>query len=99
MVVAPEKPSSLNTFLLPAFFKAASCRAGVWSSVDTRAEPYFMTSLCNGHLHHAKPFIYAGLRNGAKLMYTDPTVPEPTRACDLKRYFAGFFAGFPDQTY
>jgi hypothetical protein len=37
LVVAPERPSSLNTVLHPAFFKAASCRAGVWSSVDIRA--------------------------------------------------------------
>jgi hypothetical protein len=36
-VVAPDRPSSLNIGLHPAFFKAASCRAGVWSSVDTRA--------------------------------------------------------------
>jgi hypothetical protein len=30
-VVAPDRPSSLNTVLHPAFLKAASCRAGVWS--------------------------------------------------------------------
>jgi hypothetical protein len=36
-VVAPDTPSSLNTVLHPAFFKAASCKAGFWSSVLTRA--------------------------------------------------------------
>jgi hypothetical protein len=36
-VVAPDSPSSLKTVLHPAFFSAASCRAGFWSSVDTRA--------------------------------------------------------------
>ena len=35
--VAPEIPSSLNTVLQPAFFRAASCRAGFWSSVEPRA--------------------------------------------------------------
>jgi hypothetical protein len=28
--------------LHPARFKAASCKAVLWSSVDTRAYPYFM---------------------------------------------------------
>ena len=36
-VVAPDNPSSLKMVLHPAFFSAASCRAGVWSSVETRA--------------------------------------------------------------
>jgi steroid delta-isomerase-like uncharacterized protein len=31
--------------------------------------------------------------------YTDPSVPQPTRARELKEFFAGFFASFPDQTY
>jgi predicted ATP-dependent Lon-type protease len=37
LVVAPDRPSSLNTVLHPAFFNAASCSAGFWSSVETRA--------------------------------------------------------------
>jgi hypothetical protein len=41
-VVAPDKPSSLKMVLHPAFLRAASCRAGLWSSVDTRPQPYFM---------------------------------------------------------
>jgi hypothetical protein len=35
--VAPDKPSSLKTVLHPAGFKAASCKAVLLSSVDTRA--------------------------------------------------------------
>ena len=41
MVVAPDRQSSLNTVLHPAFFKAVIWRAGFWSSVETRAYPYF----------------------------------------------------------
>jgi hypothetical protein len=37
LVVAPDIPSSLKIVLPTAFFKAASCRAGVWSSVETCA--------------------------------------------------------------
>jgi hypothetical protein len=36
LVVARDKSSSLNTVVHPALFRAASCRAGVCSSVDTR---------------------------------------------------------------
>jgi hypothetical protein len=42
LVVAPDKPSSLKSVLHPARFKPASCKAALWSSVDTRALPYFM---------------------------------------------------------
>jgi hypothetical protein len=35
-------PSSLKIFSHPSRFKAASCRARDWSSVETRAYPYFM---------------------------------------------------------
>ena len=37
LIVGPDRPSSLKTVLHPAFCRAASCRAGVWSSVETRA--------------------------------------------------------------
>jgi len=37
LVVAPDKPSSLKSVLHPARFKVASCKAVLWSSVDTRA--------------------------------------------------------------
>jgi hypothetical protein len=37
LAVTPDSPSSLKMVLHPAFFNAASCRAGVWSSVETRA--------------------------------------------------------------
>jgi hypothetical protein len=36
-VVAPDNPSSLKSALHQARFKAASCKAVLWSSVDTRA--------------------------------------------------------------
>jgi hypothetical protein len=36
-VVAPDKPWSLKNVLHPARFKPASCKAVLWSSVDTRA--------------------------------------------------------------
>jgi hypothetical protein len=36
-VVAPDKASSLKMVSHPAFVSAASYRAGVWLSVDTRA--------------------------------------------------------------
>jgi hypothetical protein len=32
----------LSSSSRPARFKAASCKAVLWSSVDTRAYPYFM---------------------------------------------------------
>lgn len=35
--VAPDNPLSLKIVLDPIFFNQASCRVGVWSSVDTRA--------------------------------------------------------------
>ena len=34
LVVAPDKPSSLKSVLHPARFKAANCKAALWSSVD-----------------------------------------------------------------
>jgi hypothetical protein len=37
LVVAPDKPWSLKNVLHPARFKAASCKAVLWSSVNTRA--------------------------------------------------------------
>jgi serine/threonine protein kinase len=37
LVVAPDLPSSLKSVLHPARFKAANCKAALWSSVDTRA--------------------------------------------------------------
>ena len=30
--------------------------------------------------------------------YSDPLLPQPTRAHDLREHFAGYFAGFPDVT-
>jgi hypothetical protein len=36
LVVAPVR-SSLKVFWHPAFFNAASCKAGFWSSLETRA--------------------------------------------------------------
>jgi hypothetical protein len=36
-VVAPNKPLSFKTVLHPACLRAASCKAELWSSVDTRA--------------------------------------------------------------
>jgi hypothetical protein len=42
-VVAPDtNPHPLKSVLHPARFKAASCKAALWSSVDTRAYPYFV---------------------------------------------------------
>jgi hypothetical protein len=35
--VAPDGPSPLKTVLYPAFFNAASCKAGFWSLFETRA--------------------------------------------------------------
>ena len=36
LAVAPDRPSSSKTVFHPAGFRAASCKAGFWSSVDTR---------------------------------------------------------------
>jgi hypothetical protein len=35
--IHPDVPSSLNTGWRPAFLNVASCQAGFWSSVETRA--------------------------------------------------------------
>ena len=37
LTTTPEAPRSSNIFLQPAFFSAAVCNAGFWSSVETRA--------------------------------------------------------------
>ena len=56
-VVAPDKPSSLKMVLHPALSNAASCRAGVSSSVETRRRGHIRISSLHSALdmQHAKP--------------------------------------------
>lgn len=40
--VGPLLPSSTRVLFQPALLSAVSCKSGLWSSVETRAYPYFI---------------------------------------------------------
>jgi hypothetical protein len=63
LVVAPDKPSSLKMVLQPAFFSAASCRAGVVVRRDAGITVFhFMPSILHRHLQHRKTICLRAFR-------------------------------------
>jgi hypothetical protein len=58
-------------------------QVGVWSSVDTRAQPYFIRSFCNGYVQHAESFIYGLVGDDAKLTVFEMVAGRFPRGCWL----------------